>query len=235
MPCDPNVGASGNVMSAGLRLPNGSQMSDGLNRNLSEADTTRTSTSPCSSLCTARAAVSPAKFPPRTSTFFRLMTAPLSCASRTRMSMRTPLNIPMGVYGPSGPLVPAAGTEDREQRADRAAPDAALPDAEAVGGVVEEPGRDIADGAERRAAIRPVEQRRREDQRGDRQAQPPGGDRRRDGQRPPRAGQRAAQGPRGGERAAAREAGGQRPCRASTHLAVISSGSGQRPALAGNA
>src|SRR5918995_513761 len=65
------VGASGNVMSDGVRLPNGSQMSDGLNRNRSDADTTVTSTSPCSSCFTASAAVKPPKFPPRTRTFLR--------------------------------------------------------------------------------------------------------------------------------------------------------------------
>src|SRR6516162_7527170 len=63
-------------MSAARRLPNGSQISDGLNRNRSEAETTRTSTSPCSSCLTASAAVSPPKFPPSTSTFLRPMTAP---------------------------------------------------------------------------------------------------------------------------------------------------------------
>ena len=36
-------------MSAAVRLPNGSQINDGLNKNRSDADTTVTSTSPCSS------------------------------------------------------------------------------------------------------------------------------------------------------------------------------------------
>ena len=72
-----NVGANGNVMSAAARFPNGSQISEGLNRNRSDADTTLTSTSPCSSCCTAYAAVSPAKFPPSTSTFLRVI-----CSSR---------------------------------------------------------------------------------------------------------------------------------------------------------
>jgi len=40
---DSKVGASGKVMSAGRRLPNGSQISDGLNRSRSEAETTVTS------------------------------------------------------------------------------------------------------------------------------------------------------------------------------------------------
>src|SRR5215510_4622563 len=75
IPCASNVGARGKVMSAGRRLPNGSQISEGLNRKRSEAETTRTSTSPCSSWLTARAAVSPPKFPPSTSTFLRPTTA----------------------------------------------------------------------------------------------------------------------------------------------------------------
>src|SRR5262249_40401458 len=49
-----------------------SHISDGLNRNLSETDTTTTSTSPCRSYCTLNAAVSPPKFPPSTSTFLRI-------------------------------------------------------------------------------------------------------------------------------------------------------------------
>ena len=49
IPCVPNTGASGNVMSAGRRLPNGSEISDGLNTNRSDAEITRISTSPCSS------------------------------------------------------------------------------------------------------------------------------------------------------------------------------------------
>src|SRR5215831_6789904 len=87
MPWDSNVGASGKVMSAARLLPNGSQISDGLNRNLSEAETTRTSTSPCSSCLTASAAVSPPKFPPSTSTFLRPITAPPD--RRARRSAQT--------------------------------------------------------------------------------------------------------------------------------------------------
>src|SRR5215469_2151878 len=75
IPCASKVGASGNVMSHGLRLPKGSQISDGLNKNVSDADTTLTSTSPCNSWLTASAAVSPPKLPPSTSTLLRPMTA----------------------------------------------------------------------------------------------------------------------------------------------------------------
>src|SRR6266511_3568899 len=58
-------------MSSWRRLPNGSQISEGLNRNRSEEDTTVTSTSPWSSCLTLSAAVRPPKLPPRTSTFLR--------------------------------------------------------------------------------------------------------------------------------------------------------------------
>ena len=50
---------------------------DGLKRNRSEAETTVTSTSPCSSWRTASAAVSPPKLPPSTNTFFRDIWTPL--------------------------------------------------------------------------------------------------------------------------------------------------------------
>src|SRR6266508_3464532 len=69
---DSKVGASGKVMSWGRRLPNGSQISEGLNRNRSEADTTVTSTSPSSSCLTLSAAVRPPKLPPSTRTFLRM-------------------------------------------------------------------------------------------------------------------------------------------------------------------
>src|SRR6266536_2289708 len=71
-PCCSNVGVTGKVMSSGRRLPKGSQMRLGLNRNRSLGDTTVTSTSPCNSCLTASAAVSPPKFDPRTSTFLRI-------------------------------------------------------------------------------------------------------------------------------------------------------------------
>ena len=54
----------------------------------------------------------------------------------------------------------ALAADQREQRADGAAGQAALPDAEAVGGVVEQPGGDVAGRVERRPAVGPVEQRR---------------------------------------------------------------------------
>src|SRR5262249_33789205 len=69
---DSNVGASGKVMSPGVRSPNGSQISDGLNRNRSDAETTVTSTSPSRSCFTLIAAVNPPKFPPSTRTFLRM-------------------------------------------------------------------------------------------------------------------------------------------------------------------
>ena len=75
IPRSSNIGATGNVMSCGLRFPNGSQIRLGLNRNRSLGDTTVTSTSPCSSCLTASAAVSPPKLDPRTSTFLRNATS----------------------------------------------------------------------------------------------------------------------------------------------------------------
>ena len=83
-------------MSAGRRLPNGSQISDGLNTNRSDAEITRMSTSPCSSWLTASAAVSPPKFPPSTSTFLRLYWRHLPHFSRE--GGPTPQKIPMGVF-----------------------------------------------------------------------------------------------------------------------------------------
>src|SRR5215471_13105458 len=94
-------------MSAARRLPNGSQISDGLNKNLSAAETTRTSTSPCSSCLTASAAVSPPKFPPSTSTFLRPMTAPPDGLAR-RSAWASP-KYPWG-YLTLGPKVPPART-----------------------------------------------------------------------------------------------------------------------------
>src|SRR5512133_3766522 len=55
-------------MSAGLRLPKGIQMKEGLKMNRSSLEMTVTSTSSCSSCLTARAAVRPAKLDPRTRT-----------------------------------------------------------------------------------------------------------------------------------------------------------------------
>src|SRR5215207_59598 len=60
--------ASGKVMSWGRRLPKGSQISEGLNRNRSEAEMTVTSTSPWSSL-DAEGGGEPAELPPSTRTF----------------------------------------------------------------------------------------------------------------------------------------------------------------------
>src|SRR6266568_5732194 len=80
IPCASKTGSSGKVMSPARRLPNGSQISDGLNRKRSAADTTVTSTSPPSSALTSRAAVSPPKFPPITSTRLFPMTITPSCA-----------------------------------------------------------------------------------------------------------------------------------------------------------
>jgi hypothetical protein len=59
----------GKATSLALRLPNGIQIKEGLNWKWSDLDTTVTSTSFPSSCFTLRPAVSPAKFPPRTSTF----------------------------------------------------------------------------------------------------------------------------------------------------------------------
>src|SRR5512132_3294770 len=55
-------------MSAGLRLPKGIQMKEGLKMNRSSLEITVTSTSPSSSCLTARAAVRPAKLDPSTRT-----------------------------------------------------------------------------------------------------------------------------------------------------------------------
>src|SRR6266545_5055995 len=109
--CASNVGASGNVMSSARRLPNGSQISDGLNRNLSEADTTVTSTSPFSSCFTLSAAVKPPKLPPSTRTFLRtsltsphLMDTPyrMACGWREGRSEGHPVTGPTTPYGLRG-------------------------------------------------------------------------------------------------------------------------------------
>ncbi len=62
------MGSSAKVISAALRLPNGSQISDGLNKKRSDAETTVTSTSSPSSYLSSKAAVRPPKLPPITST-----------------------------------------------------------------------------------------------------------------------------------------------------------------------
>jgi len=118
-----------------------------------------------------------------------------------------------------------------KQRAERAAVEAALPDAEAVGGIVEQPGRHVAGRVERRTAVDPVEQRRGEDQRRDREAELRNGERRRDGQRPPGAGYGAAEGAGGGDGPAPGEPYGQPPggtppgrCHVRALLAVIGMG-----------
>src|SRR5246127_5929271 len=58
----------------------------------------------------------------------------------------------------------ALAADHRKQRADRAAGEAALPDAEAVGGVVEQAGGDVANRVERRLPFCPVKDRGGEDQ-----------------------------------------------------------------------
>src|SRR6266536_942563 len=68
-PWDVKVSATGNATSLAFRLPNGIQMKDGLNWNRSDLEMTVTSTSSPSSCFTLSAAVRPAKFAPRTSTF----------------------------------------------------------------------------------------------------------------------------------------------------------------------
>ncbi len=77
-----NVGPTGKVMTSMLRLPNGSQISDGLNTNRSDGEITVTSTSPFRSCLTAMAAVSPPKLLPSTRTFVRVI-AP-SCDRQPR-------------------------------------------------------------------------------------------------------------------------------------------------------
>ncbi|KRF30617.1 hypothetical protein ASG94_19005 [Nocardioides sp. Soil805] len=72
-PCSSRVGTTSKVMSSRCRLPNGSQMRLGVNRNDRSGLTTVTSTSPCSSCRTANAAVRPAKLVPRTRTFARML------------------------------------------------------------------------------------------------------------------------------------------------------------------
>src|SRR6516165_323418 len=77
-----NVGPTGKVMSSTLRLPNGSQISDGLNTNRSDGEITVTSISPLRSCLTAMAAVSPPKLLPSTRTFLRVMAC--SCDRQPR-------------------------------------------------------------------------------------------------------------------------------------------------------
>src|SRR6266568_4260472 len=84
MPCASKVGSSAKVISAALRLPNGSQISDGLNRKRSDAEITVTSTSSPSSCLSSKAAVRPPKLPPITSTPLPAITAtPSLCQQET--------------------------------------------------------------------------------------------------------------------------------------------------------
>src|SRR6266536_6412355 len=103
-PCCSNVGVTGKVMSSGRRLPKGSQMRLGLNRNRSLGDTTVTSTSPCNSCLTASAAVSPPKFDPRTSTFLRIAHLPDTAATWTPP---IPPRVLWGAGRADGPKVPS--------------------------------------------------------------------------------------------------------------------------------
>src|SRR6266536_208411 len=84
IPCASKVGSSAKVISAALRLPNGSQISDGLNKKRSDAETTVTSTSSPSSCLSSKAAVRPPKLPPITSTRLPAIAATHSLSDDTR-------------------------------------------------------------------------------------------------------------------------------------------------------
>src|SRR6266516_4256 len=117
IPCASKVGSSAKVISAALRLPNGSQISDGLNKNRSDAETTVTSTSSPSSYLSSKAAVRPPKLPPITSTRLPDTTATHSLATDThrvpmirvglpgrgRQGQRSPMPGPDGPTRPGGP------------------------------------------------------------------------------------------------------------------------------------
>src|SRR6476620_8017852 len=66
--CWSRVSSTGKLIFLMLRLPNGTQMSDGVNRKRLDVDATVTSTASPSSCFSASAAVSPAKLLPRTRT-----------------------------------------------------------------------------------------------------------------------------------------------------------------------
>src|SRR6266487_1765306 len=86
--CASKVGSSAKVISAALRLPNGSQISDGLNKKRSDADTTVTSTSSPSSYLSSKAAVRPPKLPPITSTRLPAIIATHSLVTDTHEGIR---------------------------------------------------------------------------------------------------------------------------------------------------
>ena len=81
----------GKTTSLAFRFPNGIQMNDGLNWKRSDFETTVTSTSSPKSCFTLRAAVSPAKFPPSTSTF-GAMRNPLRSSWRPRHTDVAPVS-----------------------------------------------------------------------------------------------------------------------------------------------
>jgi aspartyl/asparaginyl-tRNA synthetase len=98
-----------------------------------------------------------------------------------------------------------AGAVDRaggQQRADRALPQAALPHARAVGGVIKQPRQHVAGRVQRRPPVQPVQQRRGQRHDGQRHPQPGKRHRRGHRERQPRPGDGAARRPHGSGRSA---------------------------------
>ncbi len=68
MPCLAYMGASGNVTSSGSRMPNGTQIREGMNVKSARGSSTTTSCRASRRLRNSRAAVMPAKLDPTTTT-----------------------------------------------------------------------------------------------------------------------------------------------------------------------